>query len=458
MSNPLSALAGAARALDAHRTGMAVVGQNIANANTQGYRRRVAEFATVGPARENEAGRGVALVRIRANRDLLLENRLHRERPALARETAVADALGVVETVLGAPGQSLDGDLARFFDAFARLAEDPSGSTARQTVLAEGEQLAAAFRDMADRLASTRRDADTALRGDVTRVNTLAIRVANLNRSIGSTPSGQSLHLIDEQSEAVRELSELVDISVLEREHGGVDVYFGAGRPLVVAANSYAITATPTGPTGQLVLASNGITVTTEIAGGRIGGLLQVRDTLVPAYEARLDELAYTVVTQVNTLHAAGFDVTGAAAGVFFTTLPAQTGAAAAIAVDPTLAADSRRVAAATVALAGDNQTAQAIVGLRDARVLDGNQATMSDAWAQLVYAVGRDVQTAEQEQRTREDVVNQVETLRDAVSGVSLDEEAMLLLRFQQAYRATARFFQAIDESLDVLLELGGR
>ena len=138
--------------------------------------------------------------------------------------------------------------------------------------------------------------------------------------------------------------------------------------------------------------------------------------------------------------------------------MPARPGAAAAIAVDPTLAADSRLVAAASVAVAGDNQTARAIAGLRDARVLDGNQATMSDAWAQLVFTVGRDVQSTEQEQRTRQGVVTQIETLQDAVSGVSLDEETLLLLRFQRAYEATARFFQAIDETLDVLLQTFGR
>ena len=454
VANTLSVLAGAARALSAQRTGMEVVGQNIANANTPGYRRRVVDFAAVAPERPNSAGRGVEVVQIRAERDQLLDNRLYRERPALARESAIGDALGVVETALGDPGHSLDADLARFFDAFARLAEEPTGSTARQTVLIEGGQLAAAFRDMADHLASNRRDADTALRSTVTQVNALATRIATINRSLGPTATGQSLTLIDEQSEAVRELSELVDISVLDREDGGVDVYCGAGRPLVVDGVARQITATPTGPSGLVVLSSHGATVTSEITGGRVGGLLYVRDTLVPAYEARLDELAYAVVTQVNTLHDAGFDVTGTDAGLFFTTLASQTGAAAAVAVDPTLAADSRLVAAASVAVAGDNQTARAIAGLRDARVLDGNQATMSDAWAQLVFTVGADVQSAEQEQRTRQGVVTQIETLQDAVSGVSLDEETLLLLRFQRAYEATARFFQAIDETLDVLMQ----
>jgi flagellar hook-associated protein 1 FlgK len=458
MTNPVATLSGAARALDAQQTGMAVVGQNIANANTPGYSRRVVDLGTVAAVGSDAVGRGVQVLRIRASRDQLLENRLYREQPTLERESAIADSLGVVEAAFGDPGQSIDADLARFFDSFARLAEDPTGSTARQTVLTEGEALAAGFRDMADRLASSRRDADTAIRSSVTEVNALVIRIAALNASIGSATESQALGLVDEQSEAVRELSELVNINVLQRQGRGVDVYFGAGRPLVVAANSYQLIATPTGPSGQVVLSSNGTTVTSEITSGRVGGLLNVRDTLVPAYETRLDELAFTVVNQVNTLHTAGFDVNGASAGVFFTTLAAQPGAAAAITVNPAVAANTSLIAAASVAVAGNNQTAQAIAALRDARVLDSNQSTMSDAWAQLVFTVGRDVQTASQNKQTRQDVVTQVESLKDASSGVSLDEEALLMLRFQRAYEATARFFQAVDETIDVLLQSVGR
>jgi flagellar hook-associated protein 1 FlgK len=93
------------------------------------------------------------------------------------------------------------------------------------------------------------------------------------------------------------------------------------------------------------------------------------------------------------------------------------------------------------------------LAGLRDARVLDGNTATFADGWSRLVYRVGRDTQAAVDEQTSREEIVKQVDALRDQVSGISLDEEAVNLVKYQKAYEANARFFRAIDSTLDTLL-----
>jgi flagellar hook-associated protein 1 FlgK len=90
--------------------------------------------------------------------------------------------------------------------------------------------------------------------------------------------------------------------------------------------------------------------------------------------------------------------------------------------------------------------------------VLEGGTATLSEGWANFVYRMGRDLQTAQQEAAMRQEVVLQVETLRDRVSGVSLDEEAMNLMRYQRAYEANARFFSVIDETLDILLNAFAR
>jgi flagellar hook-associated protein 1 FlgK len=271
-----------------------------------------------------------------------------------------------------------------------------------------------------------------------------------------SPANASTLHLQDEQSQLVRQLSEYVNITVTQRPEGGIDVSTGNGRPLVVGNTQYDLTATPGAPAGYSVLALNGTTITSEVTGGRLGGLLAARDTNIPDYQTRLDTLAYEVAQQVNTVHAAGFDQTGASAGDFFafsSVLSGSTGAAAALIVDTTLASDVRKIAAGGINEPGDNQTARAIAELRSARVLDSNTATMTDSWSQLVYRVGRDAENAMGERDARGALVTQVDALRDEVSGVSLDEEAMHLLKFQRAYEANARFFRVIDESIQTLL-----
>ena len=269
----------------------------------------------------------------------------------------------------------------------------------------------------------------------------------------GAGADAQSLK--DQQNEAVNKLAKLIDVSVMQRQDGGVDVTFGAGHPLVIGEVTYALVANPTGPLGLSQLTSNGITVTNEIKAGSIGGLLQVRDTMVPQYRSDLDQIAYAVTNQVNTLHDAGFDLNGNGAGVFFTALGSATGAAAAIAVDPNVAADPSLVAAASIASPGDNQTARAISALRDARVMSGNTATMNDAWGRIIYRVGTDSATAQSDVSSHDEIVQQMEGLRDATSGVSLDEEAMSMLKFQRAYEASAKFFTTINGALDTLMNM---
>ena len=132
-------------------------------------------------------------------------------------------------------------------------------------------------------------------------------------------------------------------------------------------------------------------------------------------------------------------------------------GAAAALAVDPALAADPRKIAASQSGAAGDNEVAKAIAGLRDARVLNGGTTTLSGSWAQLVYRVGSDSANARTAQATRGEVVSQIARLRDSVVGVSLDEEAASLMKFQRAYEANARFFSTVDQLLGTLLNMVG-
>jgi flagellar hook-associated protein 1 FlgK len=83
------------------------------------------------------------------------------------------------------------------------------------------------------------------------------------------------------------------------------------------------------------------------------------------------------------------------------------------------------------------------------------NGKTPDEAWSALVYEVGSDVHRAETEQASRREIVQQIEQLRDSVSGVSIDEEAAMMLRYQRAYEANARFFTVIDETITTLLSL---
>ena len=456
MSSLFSSLTAAARALDAQRFGLDVTGQNIANVNTPGYTRRVIDMAAVPPESNRTAGRGVDVVAVRSARDLLIERRLQQEVPAEQREGALADVLGVVEVALGKPGESVDAALDRFFDAFSNLSQSPSSSVARQEVLLQSESLADTFRDMAERIAISKRDTDGQVASAAQDINSLAAQIAKINETIARTgeSAGGILTLQDEQSVLVRQLSEIVDVDVLQRADGGVDITIGNGRALVIGENGYQVQTSVVAGVNHIF--SAGVDITAELSAGKIGGLLYARDVLIPGYQTDLDALAYEVANNVNALHAAGVGGDGLTGRNLFTFTPAivgSAGAAGAIAVDPTVAGNPNFVAAAGPgAPVGDNTTARDIAALRHAKVIGGT-ATFHDTWGQLVYRAGRDSQMARNEQHSREEIVTQVDALRDQVSGISLDEEAVNLVKFQKAYEANARFFRAIDSTLDTLL-----
>jgi flagellar hook-associated protein 1 len=455
MADLFGSLNMAARALQAQQVGLDVVGQNVANVNTAGYARRQLDLAAVPPTDRLSAGGGVEVTTIRAIRDQFLERRLRLERPAEGRESALADTLSVVEAALGTSGSSIDASLDEFFNAWSDLSQDPTSSTLRQAVIVQSNALATAFNDMSARFNDVRKQADDGVRGAVDDINQLVGRIAALNDSIaragGNGPMSASLQ--DEQGEAIKALSELVDVDVLQNKTGGMDVSFANGRALVIGINAYTVEVGASAD-GMAQLSSGGADVTSEISGGRLAGLLDARDVVVPKYLSQLDTIAYTLAREVNALHQTGYDLDGNPGAGVFQPLSAAAGAAAALTVDPSLASNPRLVAAAAAPTAGDNGIARQLAALRDARVFNGT-GTFNDAWADLTYSVGQDSASAVAEQQSRKEIVAQIESLRDAVSGISLDEEAMMMMKFQRAYEANARFFTTIDSAISTLLNL---
>jgi flagellar hook-associated protein 1 FlgK len=446
----LVSLATTARALDAQRAGLAVTGQNLANLNTDGYVRRRISLAESDPA----IG-GVDIVGVRATRDLLLEARLRQELPGETHDNAVAEALSIVEATLGAPGTSLDARLTAFFDAFQDLASDPASAVARDGVVLQGQTLARAFNDLAARLSDARHAADAQIRSAVEEVNELAARVATTNAAITSANGADTEALKDQQTLALKRLAELADVSVIYQPDGSADVSIGNGRALVVGSSQFDIV-NDTNISGLAIVTLGGVDITSEIQRGAIAGYVDTRDTYLPLYQSRLDDLAYSVVQEVNALHQTGTDLNGNTGNDFFNPLGTVAGAAAAMSMDTAILADSDLVAASQTGAVGDNGIAKEIAGLRDARVMGGG-ATFAEGWGQLLYRVGTDTLTARSRADSRHDVVMQVSNLLDQFEGVSMDEEAAMMLRFQRGYEANAKYFSAIDRLLDTLFNMVG-
>jgi flagellar hook-associated protein 1 FlgK len=227
----------------------------------------------------------------------------------------------------------------------------------------------------------------------------------------------------------------------------------GRGRALIVGANVTPLSTANEAATGNTLVLLGDTDISADIRGGKIAGQMAVRDHYIPDYLSKLDTLAFDFGTAVNDLHATGTDAHGDPGGDFFTLPGSAAGAASSITMNASVLVDPQLIAASSTGALGDNGVARQIAGLRDVRALDGGTATAANMWGRLVYAVGADSASAVTSRDGRQAVVDQLTRLRDAASGISIDEEAASLMKYQRAYEANAKFFTTVNNALEILM-----
>jgi flagellar hook-associated protein 1 FlgK len=429
------------RALRAQQTALETTGHNIANANTPGFTRQQAILATTTPftvpglnafTGVGQLGTGVQVAAIRRARDMFLDVQYRTEVATQQRAATSQGALEEVEATFNEPSDSgVNSLLSQFFGAWQDLANQPSDAGARASLLQRSASLAEAFNRAAAQLDGVRTRLNDRVAGEVSGLNDLADQVASLNRQIVQIEiSGQYANdLRDQRDLLVDKLAELGPITTAEKPDGSLDVLLG-GRTLVTGQTVDKLTVTATGPSGNWEVRFSSDNALANLPNGRLRGLLDARDQQVPSYRAGLDTIASGLITSVNSFHAAGYGQDGVSGRPFFAGSDAATAAGQ----------------------AGNGAEALAIARLRD---------TMSPppqvAYASLVSSIGAALQSARGLADNQGAVVTLLEQRRESVSGVSLDEEATSMIRFQRAYEAAARLITVSDEILSKLINETG-
>src|SRR5205814_567823 len=148
--------------------------------------------------------------------------------------------------------------LGAFYDSFGTLAQDPTSSSARYQVAAQGQSLAKSFNDIAGRLTTAQHDADSAIRIAANQVNQLTAHLATINTELSGAPGSVAEALKDDQAATLQKLSQLVDFTSVPHTDGSIDVLAGDGQTIVAEGFSYQITATSQPPNGFADLSING--------------------------------------------------------------------------------------------------------------------------------------------------------------------------------------------------------
>ncbi|HUT43296.1 MAG TPA: flagellar basal body rod C-terminal domain-containing protein, partial [Desulfobacterales bacterium] len=179
---------------------------------------------------------------------------------------------------------------------------------------------------------------------------------------------------------------------------------------------------------------------------------LETRDVAIEDYKTKLDDLASSIITEINNLHTAGFDLNGVAGLSFFTGSSASD-----ISINPVIAGDVNLIAASGTALGapGDNSNAIAIANLQNGLLMSGGTATYDDFYNSLVSDVGIAVQSAQMNYDHQTAMFSSLDNYRESISGVSLDEEMVNLVKFQHAYDAAAKLISAVDEMMNTVMNM---
>lgn len=454
-------------ALDADQAALAVVSNNVSNANTPGYTREVATFEETDPVTINGAqyGTGVAMTGGVSQRNLVLDQALQQQQQMESASGARLDALQQVESIFSsaaaanssssaAATSGISQGLSGFFDSLSSLEASPASNPLRQQVIASATNLAEDFNSASAQLSHQQASMNQQTTTSVRQVNALTESLAELNQQISSShPNSDAGTLEDQRQQDIQQLSQLIGIHQIQTEGNGLEIAASNGALLVSGSQSFTLSTASV--SGSLhVFDSDGGDITSSLVsgGGQIGGLLTVTEQDIPQMQSALDALAYGFGTAVNTQNEAGSDANGNP-GVAIFNLPATpAGAAATIAVN--IASPAQIAAAASGAGPSSDTNLLQMANLRNQAVVSGT--TPMTYYSSFVSTVGSLVERVSTENTVQQASVSQLQGHINSLSEVNLNDEAASLENFEQAYESASKVFSILTEVMTAALNLG--
>ena len=431
-----------------------LIANNMANVDTPGFSRQRPNMVEADPVWDGNLliGTGVSLQGIESLRDNVLELRLDEETQQQGQLSAFVNSMKQVGTMFSGNDGEIGDALSKFFTSLDQLSTNPTSTPMRQGVLQAADNLATAFRRVSANLGALRGNLDLGVDQAVNEVNRLSQQIAQLNGQILNLQgTGQDAGaFVDQRNLLIRDLASLIDVSVIDSGHGSVSLTTNQGTALVADATAFSLD-TRLGTDGMEHIFAQDSDITNTIAGGQLAGLLQTRDQTITSLLGDLDVLAAGLITSLNNAHRQGFDLAGHQGGDLFTPTAPGTSAAATFQLqisDPSL------LAASSDGSPGSNGNLALLSGVATQPIAGGQ--TPTDFYSRIVFQVGSDVANASAQLDASGLILQQLQNQRSSISGVSLDEEATNLLRFQRAYEASARVITTIDELTGVAINLG--
>lgn len=301
------------RALLTSQTALDTVGHNISNANTPGYSRQSLKISTASPLqiRGLQVGTGVQADSITRTVDNLLTRRIIAQASSVSRLDALLVGMQNVEALLGEPGGFGIGErMSELFGSFADLSTDAADTVFRTGVTQAATSLTSQFHQLATEIETMGSDTFDRVESFVSKVNTHAQQIVDLNREIAKIEAGgnEASDLRDQRDLALEELAKEVDATYHEDPNGSMRVLIGG--QLLVGHNTFNPMRAEFND-GEIALYVKGGTQPLEAGGGEIGGLVSFAHGFLPGLTGEFDTLARSLILEANRRHSVGIPPDG---------------------------------------------------------------------------------------------------------------------------------------------------
>jgi flagellar hook-associated protein 1 FlgK len=368
-------------------------------------------------------GAGASVTTISQARDGYLEQQLMSAGSNDSQYTTLASELSTVQTAaLDSGASGISQALGSFFDSWSTLAQNPTAPAEQTAVDAAAQNLAGSIQTTYGQLSNINDQITTQVNDTVSQANVIINQIAQINQDIqASTPNATSQPnaLIDQQYQAMDSLAKLIPVTYTKNSDGTVDVNTTESGSTVNLVS---------GQTVQATIASD-----SGITGGQLGGLLQAQTDL-GGYMSSFDDFAGTLASQVNSV--SGLSVFS---GSDSSSITVNSGFLSGMTSDQL------------------STVTQAMAGLQDTGVTfsDGTTSTLQQYLGNIQQTIGSDVQNANNNQTYYDALQSQLKTQQQSVSGVSVDEEMVNVIQFQQIYQAAAKVVQTVSTLLNTVINM---
>ncbi|WP_031498709.1 flagellar hook-associated protein FlgK [Bryobacter aggregatus] len=451
MGNLFGSLSSTAAAMRAFERALATTQSNVVNINTPGYAKQRQDFIAdrFDPARSIIGG--VSPAPLTNYRDRYSEANVQRRNSEAGFQDQREASLSSIATLFPVTdGAGIPSAINNFLNSISQLTVAPNDASSRQVVLDRAGDVATSFQTTASQLQAERGNTQNSIRSTVDQINAIAATIQELNVSRrngvdGGTDPGTDAKLYA----SLEELSKLVDFQAIEAPDGSMSVYLGGQSLLVIGNRRYELSTDVVNDQARIV-DSDGGEITNLLHGGKVAALVDVYNNKLPSYLSDLDTLASQFADQVNQTLAQGIDQNGNAPTQDLFSYQSGLGAAYTFQVN---ALSTDQLALAGANQPGGNANAIALTQLAQGRFIQDQ--TFQQYYGTVAGRVGRDLSNAQGASQVQGDLLLQAKELRASVQGVSLDEEASLLIQYQRSYQASAQLFKTINEMTQTILNI---